>query len=1440
MASYPAHTNIHLCAQLQHFPGDANEDSIVSCLKELTQLLIWGDQHDPSLLEHFFEQNIHWHFLKILQSKDDGTLIVQVLQTLNIMFENVRSRQSLYFLLSNNYVNQVIGLRYDFSNDEILAYYIYLLRTLSFKLSKDTIYFFFNEHLDDFPLYSEAIKFFNHEESMIRIAVRVITLNVYSVNDRQMQDFILDRTTTTYFSNLVWFIGNYGTTVNDMLLHPGEGEFSRMNYYLAEHMDCFYYVNDIIELDVPKINKILISHLLNRLLRPMYLDSLHPSASPNSNGNKSSTSSKLTPLVALSLMLHAFHVLKHAPLVSALTATLFSNQHYTTHSHGAHPPNLRHSPSPLVIGNLTISPDSSRPSSPVTSKFQSFGLLGTSPASFESIMPVLSAPTARFSAQHPLAPAHSSGTSQQQNPFKTAIYDYLSQVDSDRLVLPALLLVYLAGRNPGVMSDVLLGTDIYPQRLLKSKMLMGNLMSSSSPPSRTQTGATSMSRERSSDSILSTNSTSVASTVVWATPPLGQGISSTITGSLFGAAGSATAARMRTRTESPLFETDEADEESRETEELLLASADSQLAEPPVSTSSRRRPGAGPLSTSLPSSSYMSSLMSRNNSTDGDSQSKQKPRSGGRRSSKPSSLLGPVLSSGTDETSMMRRLDAPAMMQELKPVFTSKEDREGASSFYPPTDEEDEGQSSQRTAGSDTGNVEQDSVKPPPLPPRPASDQQQDESSSIQESVSTQVAPIIQNREELMDRLVDIICGQPESGAHRFRILTIQVAAELLIEFVYTKGGAGKETAAAQAAQQAAAESQLGEARLYRLALAEAQTRDRVQKGIRALEKKKKSSGSGANGPAGSQNQPLGMLTGRVERSLTESKLGMDKMVVNVIAESSVIYGPDKDLENELDLDPDPDLARLFDLDPEFTSINRDKLAMCDDDRTLKGSIDLPPTSNGSSGSSIKEGRRVRMKSKIKTTMQGPATHGQSGVDSQHHQPPPSPQPHRPSPTALSRLEAMVVRYIKWLHILIQCRQLVCRHPAAAALLESGLLPSTAAAVSGTLTGGTGHPLTKTDSPTISITEITIPATLDRRLSDFLGAGNISPGHLSGTSTPKAPATTATTTSTTAMALGPDAGVLGVKGTGGLLPGSSLTSSPSQANSAISSASSSTSSLSSMNSSSATGTASGWIVGSRPLLTATAALEAAAQHQQQQHNHQQMAGESSSLSSSHPFMNEMNEILSTHLDPLSSSVSEVIRKSSAKLKKSVVDPLAANPLFKSVSSASSSLAVGFGGGSGGGDRGSSRGGGRGGGSTAVSSAASSVRSVKSKSGAPLPVGMERTVSAASSVSTSTASVVAGGEAGGGEGEGSVGEAGGSHQLTEKDDAAAAVPVVETVSILDPSHPAHQSDEQVIKILETLGLKATAAVTGSGAGDAVVAAAPAEPSSGAASIITSSS
>ena len=58
-------------------------------------------------------------------------------------------------------------------------YFIPLLFYPLLTLNRNTIHFFFNERMNDFPLYTEAIKFFNHEESMIRVAVRTLTLNVY-------------------------------------------------------------------------------------------------------------------------------------------------------------------------------------------------------------------------------------------------------------------------------------------------------------------------------------------------------------------------------------------------------------------------------------------------------------------------------------------------------------------------------------------------------------------------------------------------------------------------------------------------------------------------------------------------------------------------------------------------------------------------------------------------------------------------------------------------------------------------------------------------------------------------------------------------------------------------------------------------------------------------------------------------------------------------------------------------------------------------------------------------------------------------------------------------------------------------------------------------------------------------------------------------------------
>lgn len=63
------------------------------------------------------------------------------------------------------------------------------------KLSSDsnTVHFFFNEHRADFPLFTEALNFHGHKESMVRAAVRTLTLSVYRVREPSLERFLLGK-----------------------------------------------------------------------------------------------------------------------------------------------------------------------------------------------------------------------------------------------------------------------------------------------------------------------------------------------------------------------------------------------------------------------------------------------------------------------------------------------------------------------------------------------------------------------------------------------------------------------------------------------------------------------------------------------------------------------------------------------------------------------------------------------------------------------------------------------------------------------------------------------------------------------------------------------------------------------------------------------------------------------------------------------------------------------------------------------------------------------------------------------------------------------------------------------------------------------------------------------------------------------------------------------
>lgn len=187
----------------------------------------------------------------------------------------------------------------------------------------------------------------------------------------------------------------------------------------------------------------------------------------------------------------------------------------------------------------------------------------------------------------------------------------------------------------------------------------------------------------------------------------------------------------------------------------------------------------------------------------------------------------------------------------------------------------------------------------------------------------------------------------------------------------------------------------------------------------------------------------------------------------------------------------------------------------------------------------------------------------------------------------------------------------------------------------------------------------------------------------------------------------------------------------------------------------------------------------------------------------------MNDMLTTHLDPLSASVSEAIRKSSARIKRSVVDPLSANGLFKSSlsapsSAASSSLTVGQDTASsddyGSSGQGSSKGGFYR--PSDVYSAGSSATSLLKRT------GKETRQRAMSDTSTWTFQAASNADR-------SVPSADGRSVVQndptipcsfDADDMDTDTDTEDQFkSILDPAHPAHQNNGPVTQILGTLGL-----------------------------------
>eukprot|EP00011_Vannellida_sp_DIVA3-517-6-12_P014194 CAMPEP_0114616830 /NCGR_PEP_ID=MMETSP0168-20121206/6887_1 /TAXON_ID=95228 ORGANISM="Vannella sp., Strain DIVA3 517/6/12" /NCGR_SAMPLE_ID=MMETSP0168 /ASSEMBLY_ACC=CAM_ASM_000044 /LENGTH=321 /DNA_ID=CAMNT_0001827953 /DNA_START=54 /DNA_END=1016 /DNA_ORIENTATION=+ len=301
---------------------------VVETLRQLAELIVWGDQNDPRFFDVFLEKATLSHMLRGLGQRMPVRLQIQLVQTLSILMENLKSEMALFYILSNNHINELISYRLDFSDEDLMANYISFLKTVSLKLNPQTLQFFFNERQNEFPLYTEAIRFYSHPESMIRVAVRTLTLNVYKVEDQAMRKFILDKSAATYFSNLVGFLAAQCARLDGLLAEATHARRGRLQDFTDELLDLFYYLHDVLALGIEQLNQVLTFHLVEYFFAPLLVAAVVQGAPPGQAQADGAAQvqgpPRLSRRLALFLLGEALHVFTHPPLVNALGAALFA------------------------------------------------------------------------------------------------------------------------------------------------------------------------------------------------------------------------------------------------------------------------------------------------------------------------------------------------------------------------------------------------------------------------------------------------------------------------------------------------------------------------------------------------------------------------------------------------------------------------------------------------------------------------------------------------------------------------------------------------------------------------------------------------------------------------------------------------------------------------------------------------------------------------------------------------------------------------------------------------------------------------------------------------------------------------------------------------------------------------------------------------------------
>jgi len=296
--------------QLLSLQGGAvhEEEALREILRKISEMIVYGEK-DESMFDYFCEKNILSKFVDIVNTSSSSEVKTQVIQTMCIIIQNMKNKTSLYFVLSGNHINKLINYAYDFSDEELRANFISLLRALTLKLNPETVQFFLDPRIrpPPFHLYTRALEFVSSPDPMSRTSALNMILHIFQVEDEPLQSFLrLEGHQQRFFAELCRALVSSTTRLNSSMEPASTAKQATLDRLMDEILgmqDQLYYLEDMLATGEKLLATQLRSYFIENFFYPVLLEGLSAGGAP-------APTERASAQVALFLLAQFFAILQ--------------------------------------------------------------------------------------------------------------------------------------------------------------------------------------------------------------------------------------------------------------------------------------------------------------------------------------------------------------------------------------------------------------------------------------------------------------------------------------------------------------------------------------------------------------------------------------------------------------------------------------------------------------------------------------------------------------------------------------------------------------------------------------------------------------------------------------------------------------------------------------------------------------------------------------------------------------------------------------------------------------------------------------------------------------------------------------------------------------------------------------------------------------------------